>query len=112
MADNDLSGNDEISPKEEEKERLVEDENSDGAEEDQDGSSEELEEDKLEHEDETLGSDEKLTETAPLEDNTEPPEEPTKKSHKKLITISSVLLGVLIFLTTGVIIIFGDNSAD
>ena len=29
MADNDLSGNDEISPKEEEKERLVEDENSD-----------------------------------------------------------------------------------
>ena len=66
MADNDLSGNDEISPKEEEKERLVEDENSDGAEEDQDGSSEELEEDELEHEDETLGSDERITDTAPL----------------------------------------------
>ncbi|HIM20066.1 MAG TPA: divergent polysaccharide deacetylase family protein, partial [Rhodospirillales bacterium] len=112
MADNDLSGNDEISPKEEEEERLVEDENSDGAEEDQDGSSEELEEDEPEHEDETLGSDERLTETAPLEDDTEPPEEPTKKSHKKLITISSVLLGVLIFLTTGVIIIFGDNSEE
>ena len=43
MADNDLSGNDEISPKEEEKERLVEDEISDGAEEDQDGNYEKLE---------------------------------------------------------------------
>lgn len=112
MADNDLSGNDEISPKEEEKERLVEDEYSDGAEEDQDGSSEELEEDELEHEDETLGSDEKLTAATPLEDDTEPPEEPIKKSHKKLITISSVILGVLIFLTTGVIIFFADNSAE
>ena len=105
MADNDLSGNDEINPKEEEKERLVEDENSDGAE-------EQLEEDEPEHEDETLGSDEKLTEAAPLEDDTEPPEEPPKKSHKKLITISSVILGVLIFLTTGVLIYFGDNSAE
>ena len=62
MADNDLSGNDKISPKEEEKERLVEDENSDGVEESQDGSSKKLEEDKLEHEDETLESERKLTE--------------------------------------------------
>ena len=106
MADNDLSGNDEISPKEEEKERLVEDVISDDAEENQDGSDDELEEDELEHEDETPGSDENLTEAEPLEDNTEPPEEPTKKSHKKLITISSVLLGVLILLTAGVIILF------
>ncbi|MDC0190553.1 divergent polysaccharide deacetylase family protein, partial [Rhodospirillales bacterium] len=112
MADNDLSGNDKISPEKEDKERLPEDENSDGAEEDQEGRSEALEDDKLEHDDETLESDEKLTEAAPLGDDTEPPEEPTKKSHKKLIAISSVILGVLIFLTTGVIIYFGDNSAD
>ena len=139
MADNDLSGNDKISPEEEDKEHLQEDENSDGAEEDQDGSSEaleegklehddeklgsdensdgaeenqdrssrELEEDKLEQENETLGSDEQLTEAASSEDDVEPSEKPNKNSHKKLIAISSVVLSVLIFLTTGGIIYFG-----
>ena len=107
MADNDLSDDGTI-----EKEPLLEDENENGVHEDQDGSSENTEEIEQKHEDETPESDENLKEPESSENIAPPPEEPAKKSYKKLITISSVIFGVLISITAGVFVLFGDNLSD